>query len=424
MKDNNDIFEFARDIIPYNRSVVSTDVLKTLKKIKTKIKKLKIIKVRSGSKIFDWKIPYEWKAISAKIFDKNNNVIINYKKNNLHLVSHSIKFNKFLKLNELKKKLYFIKEKPSAIPYRTTYYKKDWGICISYNQYKKLNDKKYKVYIDTEFKKGFLRYGEYFKKGKSKKEILFNTNICHPALANNEVSGVVLLTYLSDYLSKLSTRYSYRIVFVPETIGALTYIKKNYNNLKKNLLFGFNCVCVGDEKQYSLLKSKFMDSNSEFLAIKALNKLKKKFKTYSWLQRGSDERQYSSPLLDLDFSSLMRSKYAEYPEYHTSLDKLGTVVTKKGLGDSLRLYKTLISLIEKEKFPKTNFIGEPFLSKRKVYPSLGGSIHPKKVRNILNYLSFCDGKSPSQKIVSNCKISSREGKKILNLILKLKLVRI
>tara|TARA_B100000989_G_scaffold287914_1_gene258041 strand:- start:14486 stop:15760 length:1275 start_codon:yes stop_codon:yes gene_type:complete len=424
MKKNNDIFEFAKDIIPYNRSVVSTEVLKTLKIIQKKIKKLKIIKVRSGSKIFDWKIPHEWKVISAKLIDKKNNEIVDYKKNNLHLVSHSISFNKSLKLDELKKKLYFIKKTPDAIPYRTTYYKKDWGICLSFNQYKKLKNQKYKIQINTKFKKGYLRYGEFFKKGKSKKEILFNTNICHPALANNEISGVVLLTFLSDYLSTLSTNYSYRIVFVPETIGALTFIKKNYNNLKKNVLFGFNCVCVGDEKKYSLLKSKFMDSNSEYLAIKAFKKLKKKFRTYSWLQRGSDERQYSSPLLDLDFSSLMRSKYAEYPEYHTSLDKLGSVVTKKGLKESLKLYQTLINLIEEEKFPEIRYIGEPFLSKRKIYPSLGGSIHPRNVRNILNYLSFCDGKSPTKKIESNCKISPSEGKRILNLIIKLKLVKI
>lgn len=393
MKKNNDIFEFAKDIIPYNRSVVSTEVLKTLKIIQKKIKKLKIIKVRSGSKIFDWKIPHEWKVISAKLIDKKNNEIVDYKKNNLHLVSHSISFNKSLKLDELKKKLYFIKKTPDAIPYRTTYYKKDWGICLSFNQYKKLKNQKYKIQINTKFKKGYLRYGEFFKKGKSKKEILFNTNICHPALANNEISGVVLLTFLSDYLSTLSTNYSYRIVFVPETIGALTFIKKNYNNLKKNVLFGFNCVCVGDEKKYSLLKSKFMDSNSEYLAIKAFKKLKKKFRTYSWLQRGSDERQYSSPLLDLDFSSLMRSKYAEYPEYHTSLDKLGTVVTSKGLEGGFELIKKCLEAIEFNFYPITKIKGEPFLSKRKLARAINEEYEHSISKKISDMLTYCDGKN-------------------------------
>ncbi len=344
------MISFANKIYSYNRSVVSLEVLKTLKIIKKKLKKLKIVSVKSGSKIFDWKIPKEWKSISAKVIDKNKNVIINYEDNNLHLVSHSISVNKNFKLKDLKKKLFFLKKQPNAIPYRTTYYKQDWGICLSYNQFKKLKDKSYNVFIKTNLKNGFLRYGELYIKGKSKKEIIFNTNICHPSLANNETSGIVLLTFLGEYLSKISTNYSYRIIFVPETIGALTYIKKNLKNLRSNLLFGFNCVCVGDSKNFSILKSKFLNSNSEFFAFKTLEKMKVKYKVFSWLERGSDERQYSSPNLDFDFSSLMRSKYAQYPEYHTSLDKLGSVVTEKGLKDSLKMYKILIGFIEKEKF--------------------------------------------------------------------------
>ena len=416
------MLSFAKKILPYNRSVASTETFKTLKIIKKKIKKLNIIGVKSGSKVFDWRIPKEWQVKSARLIDNKNNTIIDYKHNNLHLVSHSVSINKILKLKDLKKKLYFIKKKPKAIPYRTTFYKKDWGICLSYNQFKKLKDRTYKVSIKTSLKNGFLRYGELYIKGKSKKEILFNTNICHPALANNETSGIVVLTFLANFLSKISTNYSYRIVFVPETIGSLTYIKNNFLNLKKNLLFGYNCVCVGDDRSFSFLKSKFLNSNSDFFALKTLKKMKKKFKIYSWLDRGSDERQYSSPNLELDFSSLMRSKYGEYPEYHTSLDKLGSVVTDKGLKKSLKMYKLLISLIEKEKFPRANFIGEPFLSKRKIYPSLGGSIHPKKFKNILNYLSYCDGKTPSEKIANSCKISQKKGNEVLKMLLKNKLV--
>jgi len=179
-----------------------------------------------------------------------------------------------------------------------------------------------------------------------------------------------------------------------------------------------------DDRVFSILKSKFLNSNSDFFALKTLKKMNKKFKTYSWLNRGGDERQYSSPNLDLDFSSLMRSKYGEYPEYHNSLDKLGSVVTNKGLKESLKMYKLLVSLIEKEKFPRANFIGEPFLSKRKIYPSLGGAIHPKKFKNILNYLSYCDGKTPSEKIANSCKISQKKGNEILKKLLKNKLVTV
>ena len=416
------MLSFAKKIFPYNRSIVSREVLRTLKIIKKEVKLIKIHKVKSSTKIYDWKIPKEWKVSSAKIFDLKKNIIVDYDKNNLHLVSHSIPVNKIIKLNELKKKMYFIKKLPHAIPYRTYYYKKDWGFCVSYNQFKKMKDKRYKVLIKSKLSNGYLRYGELFIKGKSKKEVIFTTNICHPSLGNNETSGIVVLTFLAKYLAKKKNKYSYRFLFLPETIGSLVYIKKNFYNLKKNLLFGFNCVCVGDDRQYSILEPKKTNSNSYYFVKKTLNKLNIKFKQFSWLKRGSDERQFSSPIIDLDFSSLMRSKYAEYKEYHTSLDDLKKVVTEKGLKGSLKMYKVLAGLIEKERFPKSKFIGEPFLSKRKIYPNIGGFIHPKKIKSLLDYLSFCDGLTPSEKIAQLCKVKRIQGKLILKRLEKNKLV--
>jgi len=425
IKDGKKIFKLAEMLWPYNRSVTGKNTYKSLKIIKKIIKNLKIVRVKTGIKIFDWKIPPEWLVDKAYIKKINGNVILDYKDCNLHLISHSSSLKKkIVKLKDLKKKLFYDKKNPKAIPYRTTYYKKDWGFCISYEQFKKLKDKEYLVNIDTKFRKGFLNYGEIYIKGKSNKEIFLSTNICHPSLANNELSGPTVLTYIADYLSKRKNNLSYRIVFLPETIGSLTYIKKNLSSLKKKILCGFNCVCIGDERSYSILFSKYNTGISDYFGIKAIRKTTKKFKKYTWLQRGSDERQYSSPGIDIEFTSLMRSKYGVYREYHTSNDKLGKVVTKKGLYGGYKLLINLINLIENEKFPKSVFIGEPHLSKRNLYPSIGGDIHPQFFRDLLNFLSYCDGNNPVGRISELCKISNFKALKILKILLQKKLIKI
>ena len=423
LKNGNKIYKLAKELWPYNRSITGINTFKSLKIIKKKIKKLKIIKVKTNTKVYDWKIPPEWSVKEAYIENIKGQKIVDYKKCNLHLISHSSSLKKQnISLKFLKKKLFFNKKNSNSIPYRTTYYKKDWGFCISYKQYKSLKEPKYKVNIETNFKKGNLYYGELFVKGKSNKEILFSTNICHPSLANNELSGPTVLTFLSNFLLKRKNYFSYRIVFVPETIGSLTLIKKRLIKKMKSIIFGFNCVCLGDEKNYSILFSKYNNSLSDYFGLKAIKKTSKKFKRYSWLERGSDERQYSSPGVEVPITSLMRSKYGVYKEYHTSNDKLGSVVTRKGLYGGYKLLINLINIIENEKYPKSRFIGEPHLSKRNLYPSLGGDIHPKIYRDILNFLSYCDGNNPIGRINELCKIKNTNGFKIFKTLLKKKII--
>ena len=202
MKNGNLLQNLAVKLWPLNRSIAGKSTNKSLKIIKSIIPKLKIKKVKSGKKIYDWKIPYEWEVNKAMIIDKRKKVVVDYNCNNLHLVTFSKSFNGTISNKELKKKIYTIKNLPNAIPYRTSYYKKDWGFCVSFNDYKKLNDPYYNVLIKTKFKKGYMRYGEIFIKGKSKKEITLSTNICHPSLANNELSGPVVMTYIAKFLSK------------------------------------------------------------------------------------------------------------------------------------------------------------------------------------------------------------------------------
>ena len=218
----NKIYKLAKRLFPINRSITGNGTRKTLEILKDHNENLKIKSIPSGSKVFDWVIPYEWNVKDAWIKDSRNKKIVDIKKNNLHLMSYSIPVNKRINIKELKKNLYSIRAKPNAIPYVTSYYEKKWGFCLSYNQLKKLKDKFYTVKIDSELKKGFLNYGEILIKGKSKKEILLSTYICHPSMANNELSGPCVAIFLSKWINSIKSRnYSYRLVFVPEKTSSI-----------------------------------------------------------------------------------------------------------------------------------------------------------------------------------------------------------
>ena len=406
MKEGKKIYTLAKKIFPYNRSLTGRGNVLTLIELKKISKYLKIKRIKSNTKVFDWKVPMEYNVKSAKLLETNGKVILDFKKHNLHLLNCSVPFNKIVSFKKLKKHLYYRRELPNAIPYRTSYYKKNWGFCLSYNQFKKLNKKKYKVEIKTNFKNGYMHYGEVLIKGNSNKEIFLSTNICHPSLANNELSGPTVLIHIAKYIEKLSKRrFSYRIIFIPETIGSIAYLSKNLKKMKKNFFAGFNCVCLGDERDYSFLPSKNDDSNSNFFAKQSLSYFKKNFRQYSWLSRGSDERQYCSPGVDLEVASLMKSKYHKYKEYHTSLDKLGTVVTEKGLQQGYNLLKKTIDIIEQEYYPKSRIICEPFMSKRDLYKAIGGEPRPVKIIRFMNLISYADGFTPLSKIAKLNKIS-------------------
>ena len=249
------MLNFAKKIWPYNRSLTGKGNEQTLKDIKKFIGNLKIHSIKSGSKVYDWTIPLEWEIKDAYIKDPDKKKIVDFKKNNLHVVSYSKNIKKIISLENLKKNIFYLKKIPQAIPYVTNYYEKKWGFCVSYNQFKNLKKGNYEIKIESKFKKGKLIYGEYYKKGKTKKEILFSTNICHPSLANNELSGIIVCSALAKWIKKKKFRFSYRFLFLPETIGALAYIKKNINNLKSNVIGGYNVVCVGDERTFSFLPS-------------------------------------------------------------------------------------------------------------------------------------------------------------------------
>ena len=388
------IHELAKRLWPINRSITGEGVRKSLRILKEIFPKLSIVEVKSGKKVFDWTIPQEWNVSEAWVKNSKNKKIIDFANNNLHLVGYSHPVKAEINLKKLKKHLYSLPDQPKAIPYVTSYYKKRWGFCISEKDKKKLKPGNYKVFINSKFKKGSLTYGEIIIPGRTKKEIFLSTNICHPSMANNELSGPTVTVYLAKWIRSLKKRnFTYRIVFVPETIGSITYLNKNYKKMKNNIYGGFNVVCVGDEKNYSYLPSRNGETISDVIAKHVLSWTVKKYKTYTWLQRGSDERQYCSPGIDLPIASMMRSKYGDYSEYHTSLDNLRNVVTPAGLEGGYNVIKKAIEIFEMNCFPKTTSLGEPQLSKKNLYPSLSMKNSSNSARLLMNVLSYCDGKT-------------------------------
>lgn len=419
------MIELAKEIFPINRSLTGRGNIKTLKILKREIKDLNIKFFRSGEKVFDWKIPDEWNVKEAWLKDYKGNKILDYHKNNLSILQYSSSIKKNIKFKDLKKNLYTLKNQPDAIPYLVSYYKRRWGFCMRYKDFKKYSDKdKFQVFINSNFKKGKMPYGELLIKGKSKKEIFFSTYICHPSMANNEVSGIVLSSFIAKFIKSLKKNYySYRIVFVPETIGSIAYLHKNYFHLKKNIIAGFNITCVGDEGRFSYLESRNGNTFSDKI-LKKLFKIKKiNVKKYTWLDRGSDERQYCSPHINLPLASLMKTKYGSYPEYHTSLDQIGRVVTEKGLLQSFRIYKNLIKIIEQTILPVSSFPCEPFLTKYSLINTIGAQKNLNlNVRKLLDFHSYCDGTNSIEDIGYKIKVSKNESNKIYKLLSSKKII--
>lgn len=422
-------FTFAKkDLFPICRSITGNGIKKTLSLIKKKFPKLKINKIKSNTKVFDWAVPPEWDVKDASITDEYGSKIVDFKINNLHLVSFSCRINKFINKTELLNHLHYRKDLPNAIPYVTSYYKKYWGFCVSYNFYKKLlknYDKKsrFKVFIDTNFNKnGNLNYGELIIKGKSKEEILISTYICHPSMANNELSGPIVSMCLIDFFLKKKIDKTIRFVFLPETIGSIAFLNKNLNYLKKWCIGGYNLTCIGDQRNHSCMLSKYENSPSDKCLLDAYKKLKIKFKKYSFLTRGSDERQYNSPGIDLGITSIFRTKYGEFKEYHSSLDDFN-LVTIDGIKGGFNVAKESIKNLINSEIPKSKIKCEPKLSKRNMYNSISKIDYRSDKLNfskkVLNFLQYSDGLNRLEDISKKINLNFKETK-LLHKILKQK----
>ena len=387
-----EIHVFAEQLWKINRSLTGEGVRETLKHIKEHLPSLEVKSVASGTKVFDWTVPKEWIVREAYIITPEGKRICDFNENNLHLLGYSIPFNGKVSLEELQRHLYSLPEQPDAIPYITSYYKERWGFCISNASREKLTEGEYEVCIDTNLFEGCLNYGEVVIPGECSKEIFLSTYICHPSMANNELSGPTVVTYLAKWLSQLKTRrYTYRIVFIPETIGSITYLSENYQDLKKKVVAGYNVSCVVDDRAYSYLPSRNGKTISDKVARHVLKWIDSSYVSYKWIDRGSDERQYCAPGIDLPIASIMRTKYGRYPEYHTSLDNLIDVVTPKGLDGGYWALLRALELLEKNYKYKINVLCEPQMGKRGLYPTLSTEKSGDEVKVKMTFISYCDG---------------------------------
>lgn len=405
------MIEFCQKLYKIYRSITGTGVKESLEIIQSYIP-IKINSIKSGTKCFDWVIPPEWNVEEAYVVDLNTNTrVVDFANHNLHLVGYSSPVDKVMSYDELVEHLHFLESQPEAIPYVTSYYNRTWGFCLSYNSFVKLNKSaSYHVIIKSSFNDcGNLWYGELVIPGKTEKEILLSTYICHPQMVNNELSGPAVLTFLANDIlnNKRSNFYSYRIIFIPETIGSIAYLSLNFSQLKKFVVGGFVITCVGDERSWGHIPSRLGNNISDRIARNVLKFNTSKFEQYSWLDRGSDERQFCSPGVDLPVSSITRSKYGTYKEYHTSLDNF-ELVTEKGLHESLEIYLKCIEVFEKNCCPKINVLCEPQLGKRSLYPNISTSDSGIKVRNLMNVISFCDGNHSLLDISEICHLSFSE----------------
>jgi aminopeptidase-like protein len=416
MRDGSYMFGLAQELWPLGRSISGPGLVRTLEIIKRELPEMQIEHFPSGARVFDWTIPNEWRVEGAYIIDPEGNKICDYSKNNLHLVGYSEPISGKYTRDDLEPYLHSLPDQPDAIPYLTSYYKPSWGFCISQKERDSLPDGEYTVRIDSELFPGRLNYGEIVIPGTSSREIFFSTYICHPSMANNELSGPVLAIALAKYLKTFTPFYSYRFVFLPETIGAIAYLQKNLSELKDRMLAGYVLTCVGDERDFSYMPSRKGNTVADRAAKDTLRNLLINHKTYLWGDRGSDERQYCAPGIDLPVCSVMRSKYGEYPEYHTSLDKLGTVVTENGLQQTFDFYSALIHDLEAKRFPRITTMCEPKLDQRGLYPPTLKKGDYARLKPTQDVISECDGTQTPEEIGVRTGLTTQEVVDILEVL--------
>lgn len=391
-----EMYDLADKIFPICRSITGAGVRETLNILSEYLAqdgiKLDIKEVPSGTQVFDWTVPKEWIVCAAYIEDRQGNKIIDMKDNNLHVMGYSIPVDKWVSLDELKECIYTQPDQPEVIPYVTSYYKERYGFCMSEEQLSMLQAGEYHIYIDSELIDGSLTYAEVVMPGESDEEILLTSYVCHPSMANNECSGPVVLVALMKYINSLKKRrYTYRFLLNPETIGSITYLSRNLEHLKKKLIAGIVLSCVGDDRDYSIIESRYADTLAD-KSLKSILETKVRYTRYPFLERGSDERQYNAPGIELPVVGFCRSKYGEYPEYHTSADNMG-LISPAGLQGSYETIVQWINSMESNRKYQVTVLGEPQLGRRGLYPTVSQKGSYDEIQAMVDLITYADGKN-------------------------------
>lgn len=382
---------WASALYPIPRSLTGPGVRRTLAFLQDILPGLEVRAVPSGTRAFDWTVPDEWTLRDAFIANEAGERLVDVRRHGLHVVGYSVPVDAWLSRDELEPHLHSLPEQPDAIPYVTSYYQRRWGFCLTQRQRAALGPGRYHTVIDSTLEPGILNYGELRLPGESDREVLLSTYVCHPAMANNELSGPVVTAALARWIAGLPRRrLGYRILFLPETIGSILYLSRHLAEMKRATIAGFVVTCVGDERAWSFLESRLGGTLADRVALHVLRRRVGHFEHYSYLERGSDERQYGSPGVDLPVVSIMRSKYGTYPEYHTSLDDL-SLVSARGLGESFELLRRCLEVLEANRVYRACQPCEPQLGRRGLYPALSTRDSAAAVRTMMNFLAYADG---------------------------------
>jgi len=398
------MYDLIKKLYPICRSITGDGVRDTLKIISTDVP-IKVKEVPSGTEVFDWVVPKEWNIKNAYIENSKGEKIVDFKNNNLHVVNYSVPVRKTVSLKELKEHLFSLPDHPDWVPYRTTYYDKNWGFCLSHSQLLNLKDEQYTVVIDSSLEKGSLSYGELLIKGTLTEEVLISTHTCHPSMCNDNLSGIAVATYLAKYLNQTENRYSYRFLFIPGTIGSIIWLALNEKKAK-NIKHGLVLTGVGDSGSITYKRTRRGNAEIDRVTEYVLKNSEDNYSVIDFYPFGYDERQYCSPGFNLPVGTFMRSPHGKYPEYHTSADNLKFIRPEK-LDDSLQKIKSVINILEENKtFVNLNPKCEPQLGKRGIYGAMNavGEEKAKLQMAILWVLNLSDGSNSLLDIAekSNC----------------------
>ena len=368
--------DLIEKLFPICRSITGNGVRQSLQ-ILQEIIPLEIVEIPTGTEVFDWKIPKEWNITDAYIKDQSGNKVVDFQANNLHVLSYSTPVGQTISLDGLRPHLFSCPDQPDVIPYRTSYYNENWGFCLAHEQLESLEDGQYEVLIDSSLEDGSLSYGEYLVEGKCEREVLLSTHICHPSLCNDNLSGLAAMTFLADSLRQRETRYAYRFLFIPVTIGAIAWLAQNEDKLT-NIRCGLVASNLADHGRFTYKKTRSGNNEIDRVAEYVLRTSGLDYEIRDFVPYGYDERQYNSPGLNLKVGSLSRTPHGEYPEYHTSRDNL-SFISSENLLQSIEIYKKIIATLESSRYfenllPK----GEPQLGRRGLYKKIGGETDQKK----------------------------------------------
>ncbi len=388
-KTGEELHRFASDLYPICRSITGTGIRQTLARIQERIP-LQMSEVPSGTAVFDWTVPKEWNIRDAYIKDTSGRRVVDFQQNNLHVLNYSVPVRATVPLSELKARLFTLPEHPDWIPYRTSYYKETWGFCLSHNQMLALPDGDYEVCIDSTLADGHLAYGECYLPGRTADEVLISCHVCHPSLANDNLSGLAVATYLAELLAGQDLRYSYRFLFIPGTIGAITWLARNRDKTS-HIRHGLVLTGIGDAGGFHYKKSRRGNAEIDQAAAHVLRHHNESSEILDFSPYGYDERQYCSPGFNLPVGCLMRSVWGTFPEYHTSADNLDFIQPAQ-LAGSLRVCASILDALENNRrYRNLNPYCEPQLGKRNLYRSSGGESISTEINARLWVLNFSDG---------------------------------